>query len=778
MNVEQLKNWYLRGTRWERLFKLGASVLIILCITLMLYSLYISIKIEKRFSGRRWSIPSKVLSDSTILYPGQRINRELFNEKLAHLGYREVSRTPERPGEMRTSKSALELFLHDLKAPTHGRESFPVKIGFWRNGIDSIVRLDNGDLMPLLELEPEEIALLFGPERERRQLISIDQVPQHLIYAILGAEDKRFYRHHGADPRGILRALLTNIRHGSVRQGGSTITQQLAKCYFLTPKRTLSRKLKELLMSLIIEMKYDKDEILEIYLNEIYLGQRGSVSINGIGEASHFYFGKAVSELSLTEAACIAGLIKAPNHYSPYIDKDRCRDQRDKVLRIMQKNEWISENELHDALASPISTVGFTAFGKKAPYFVDYLLEQLTALYSPEALNSLGLSIYTALDTQVQMAAEKALEDGLARLEQSNPALNRPEPERKLQGAVIVIQPKTGYILAMAGGRDYDVTQFNRIAQARRQPGSAFKPFVFLSSLETLTPASKLSNEPVSFDINGELWEPQNFEPVPEPQLTMRDALARSINLAAIDLAMQVGLDRVADTAAGFQFSTPIRPYPSIALGAFEVIPMELARAYCTFAADGALPYLLSLKEVADENDAILERRHMTIERVISPAQAFVMTSMLRSVMTDGTARSLKARGISFPVAGKTGTTNNCRDAWFIGYTPDILALVWVGFDDEHSIDATGSSAALPIWADLMDSIPQYISNNWFRMPPGVVKRRVCSESGEIAVRGCVRTMEEVFLTEKAPAHYCRLHRGQGSFNRIVEEGKDFLKGF
>lgn len=778
MNVERVKNWYLRGTKWKRFLKLGASVLLILCVTLLLYSLYISIKIEKRFSGRRWSIPSKVLSDSTILYPGQRINRALFKEKLSHLGYREVPRKPERPGEMRTSKSTIELFLHDLKAPAHEREGFPVRIGFWRNGIESIVRLDNGNPMPLLELEPEEIALLFGPERERRRLISIDQVPQHFIHAILGAEDKRFYRHHGADPRGILRALLTNIRHGSVRQGGSTITQQLAKCYFLTPKRTLSRKLKELLMSLIIEMKYEKDEILEIYLNEIYLGQRGSVSINGIGEASHFYFGKAVSELSLDEAACIAGLIKAPNYYSPYIDKDRCRDQRDKVLRVMHKNEWISEDELHGALASPISTVGFTAFGKKAPYFVDYLLEQLSSLYSPEALSSLGLSVYTALDTQVQMAAEKALEKGLARLEKSNPALNRPEPEKKLQGAVIVIQPKTGYILAMAGGRDYAMTQFNRITQARRQPGSAFKPFVFLSSLETLTPASKLSNKPVSFDINGELWEPDNFEPVPEPQLSMRNALARSVNLAAIDLAMQVGLERVTDTAAGFHFSTPLRPYPSLALGAFEVVPMELARAYCAFAADGVLPYLLSLKEVADEDNEILERRHMTIERVISPSQAFVMTSMLRSVVTDGTARSLKARGISFPVAGKTGTTNDCRDAWFVGYTPDILALIWVGFDDEYSIDATGSSAALPIWADLMTSIPQYISNNWFKMPPGAVRRTICTESGEIAVTGCTRVMDEVFLTGKTPAQYCRFHRGRGTFNRIVEESKDFFKGF
>ena len=307
-----------------------------------------------------------------------------------------------------------------------------------------------------------------------------------------------------------------------------------------------------------------------------------------------------------------------------------------------------------------------------------------------------------------------------------NPSLKRSKPEERLQGAITVMQPKTGYILAMVGGRDYTQSQFNRITQARRQPGSAFKPLVFLTALEEFTPTYELSNEPKSYEIDGKVWQPQNYEPIPEKRVSLRSALARSINLATVDLAMQVGLDRVVSTATSFGFSTPLKPYPSLALGACEVVPLELARAYCAFAADGVLPYPLSLKAVLDEEGTILERRHMRIRSVVSPAKAFIMCSMLKSAVTEGTARSLKNMGIVVPVAGKTGTTNGFRDAWFVGYTPDILALVWVGFDDGSSIHVAGSAAALPIWAELIKSIPQYISGNCFKVPPGVVKRIVC----------------------------------------------------
>lgn len=759
----------------KRMLKWCLPTFVLICGIMLVYCLYLSIQIDKRFSGRRWSIPSKVYSDTTILYPGQKTNRTLFNEKLRRLGYREVAHKPVNKGELNRYSSSIQLYLHDFIVPPRYKEGIPVQIRFDENRIESITNLNTGQLLPILELEPEEVGLFFGPQRERRQLVSIDQIPRHLIYAVLAAEDRRFYTHKGLDPKGILRAIYTNLRHASIRQGGSTITQQLAKNYFLTPKRTFIRKLKELFMSLTIEVMYEKNEILEIYLNEIYLGQKASEAINGIGEASFFYFGKPVSNLSLVEAATLAGLIRGPNYYSPYIDKERCQKRRNMVLNAMYEQGWVSDEELKMVLPLPVEAVGYASYGKKAPYFMDYLSEQLTVLYSPQDLSSLGLSIYTTLDTQVQMTAENALKRGLDSLEKSNPELHRTDPQKQLQGAVIVMQPKTGYVLAMVGGRNYSVSQFNRITKARRQPGSAFKPLVYLSGLDKFTPASILSNESRIYEIDGKEWMPQNYVPMTEERVRLRDALARSINLATVDLAMQVGIDQIISTAGKFVFSTPLKPYPSIALGSFEVIPLELARAYCPFAADGVLPYPLALKEVLDENNVILERRHMSIKQVTTPEKAFIMSSLLQSVVENGTANSLKQMGIAFPVAAKTGTTNDYRDAWFVGYTPDILALIWVGFDDGTSIRASGSKAALPIWAGLMNALPQYVSGGWFRMPTGVVKRVVCSESGQLAVEGrCPYPIEEYFLEDHVPTEHCRIHGYGDSFGRII----DGIKGF
>lgn len=677
---------------------------------------------------------------------------------------------------MRVAPSCLEIFLHDPGKTLPPREGLGVRISFFENEITSIARLADDGPVALLEIEPEEVTSFYGTDRERRQLVALKEVPQHLISAIMAAEDLRFYEHHGFDPRGMLRALYVNLRHLGLRQGGSTITQQLAKNYFLSPERTLQRKLKEMALSIVLEVKYTKDEILEMYLNEIYLGQKGSVSVNGVGEASYFYFGKPVKDLSLVEAATLAGLIKAPNRYSPYLDKERCRKRRNAVLQAMLKKGWGEKGRIEAALAAPVRAAGFTGYGIQAPFFMDYVAEQLRTLYPPEALTSLGLSIYTSLDTQVQEAAEKALGRGLARLEKLHPQLKRVDAKDKLQGALIVMQPKTGAILAMAGGRNYGVSQFNRLTQARRQPGSAFKPFVFLSALDKVTPVTWLANVSKSYEVDGKVWEPENVEPIAETRVTVRRALAKSINLATIELATQVGLERVVETAGDFQFSTRLKPYPSLALGAFEVVPLELARAYCAFAADGVLPYPLSVKEVVDEHGEILERRHMKIERVTTPAKAFLMSSLLRSVVTEGTARSLRDRGITFPAAGKTGTTNDFKDAWFVGYTPDVLALVWVGFDDNQSIQATGAAAALPIWADLMEAIPERVSGEWFRVPPGVVKRVVCLESGELAVSEvCPAPREEYFLEENAPVRSCTLHQ-VGPFKKLMRGIKDVFK--
>ncbi len=763
----------------KRLLKYAFLLLIVVSLGVALYCWDLSLQIDKRFSGRRWSIPSRALSDTTILYPGQGVNRTLLEKKLDRLGYRNSSQNPTKKGDVRISSSRLEIFLNDLKAPQQTREGFPAMVQFSGSRIESIVHSRSGEAIPILELEPEELMRFFGTEREQRQLVSIDHVPRHVVHAVLAAEDSRFFEHRGLDPLGIMRALYANLRSGDIRQGGSTITQQLAKNYFLTPERTLTRKAKEALMALMIEAMYDKNVILEIYLNEIYLGQKESVSINGIGEASTFYFGKPVAELSVSEGAVIAGLIRAPNLFSPYVDKNRCRARRDSVLEAMHKRQWLTAEQLEAAAATPLATSGYEAYVRRAPYFMDYLSQQLGSFYPSEALTSLGLSLFTTLDTQVQMAAEDALLKGLKRLEDANPRLKRKDPEKKLQGAIVVMQPKTGYILAMVGGRDYGASQFNRITQAKRQPGSAFKPFVFLSSLDSFTPASILSNEPKTYKINGNEWRPENYIPVPETRISMRDALSKSVNRATVDLAMKLGLDPVVKTASVFEFSTPLKPYPSIALGAFEAVPLELARAYCAFAADGILPIPLSLKEVLDESGKILERRHMSVQSVTTPGKAFLITSMLRSTVEQGTARALKDMGIRFPAAGKTGTTNEFKDGWFVGYTPEIMALIWVGFDDGTSLQAPASALTLPLWADLMSAIPHHVSGSWFKMPPDIVVETVCKESGQRALAsGCPLTLEEYFLAENTPKERCTLHRGLGPLEGVIKGVKDFLKTF
>jgi penicillin-binding protein 1B len=754
----------------KKLMLIITALIVISLAGVGVYGWMLSNSVAERFSSRRWSLPSRVFTDTMLLYPGQRLNRTAFTQKLKRCGYRQSTVLPNRRGQMHCSPEGLHLFLYDLNTPWKKREGFPVLITFSQDSIDAITRVDNSKVLPLLEIDPEEIMLFFGPEREQRRLVSFQEVPEHFIHAVLAAEDSRFFQHWGIDPRGILRAMMTNLRHGRIRQGGSTITQQLAKNYFLTPDRTLKRKLHEMLLALIMELKYPKEVILEIYLNEIYLGQKGSVAINGIGQAAQFYFGKPLQFLSLSEAAAIAGLIKAPNAYSPYVNQDACQTRKNAVLAAMSKKNWITAEQFETHKEVVIEPAGYTAEGNKAPYFIDYLRRQLEQLYRPEDLAALGLSIYTTIDAQVQLAAETALENSLQRIENRFPALKKSAPGTKLQGAVVAMQPKTGHILAMVGGRNYNESQFNRITQAQRQAGSAFKPFVVVAGLDAFTPISRLSNQPRVYEVDGQKWRPKNFQQDAQETVTVRTAVEKSHNLAVIDMAMQVGLERIIDTAVDFGFTTPFKPFPSLALGAFEVIPLELARAYCVFAAGGIATHPLALKAVTDSSGELLEQRHLSIERKISPQKAFMMNNLLRGVVANGTARAITASGIHWPAAGKTGTTNNYRDAWFIGYTPDILALVWVGFDNGDAIKSTGSSAALPVWVELMKNIPHHISGNDFRIPGGLVKETVCAdENGQGRSSPCPNTYEEYFLKGRTPATFRRDRAGGGFFNKVID---------
>ena len=730
--------------------------------------------VEQRFSGRRWRIPSQIYADATLLYPGMRINQPLFLRKLHRLGYRSVDHRPRHKGDMRSTGTFIELFLHDLHLPDDRREGFAVRMTFDRQTLSRMERIPPGPPLALVTLEPEELGFFFGPEREKRELVALDQLPKWLTDAVLVAEDSRFFGHFGLDWRGIGRAFLANLRSGGIRQGGSTITQELAKNFFLTSERTLVRKWKEMLLALVIEWRYDKPTILEMYLNEIYLGQNGSVSINGMGEASRFYFGKPAGELTIAEAATLAGLIKSPNTYSPYADEDRCRERRNDILRAMRSHDRITPEDYAIARLAAVQPAGFTAHQSAASYFVDYLSRQMADLYASEDLASLGLSIYTTLDTQVQEAAETALVKGLERIEAKLPGTATPaSTTERLQGAIVVMKPQTGAVLAMVGGRDYHLSQFNRVVQARRQAGSTFKVFTYLAALDKYTPVSALSNQERTYEVDGKPWQPRNYSVLDTPVVSLREGLARSVNRATVDLAMKVGMDTIVRTAQQFAFSTPLEPYPSLALGAVDVAPIELARAYCVFPAAGLLPNPIGLRDVYDEHGQPLERRHMRARRIIAPERAFLMTSLLRSAVLQGTARGLADWGIYFPVAGKTGTTNNSRDAWFVGYTPDILILVWVGYDSGASIHASGAGAALPIWAELARAIPHQITGGDFAVPPGVEERMICSRDGfpDFGER-CGETMSEWFLSENVPEDSALRAHPDSAFERLMRRFK------
>lgn len=771
-----------RRRRWiRRVLAIGALALGLAALLGGIYLYRLTQEVDRLWAARSWHLPSIVYSDSRLLYPGQVFAPQHLQAKLDRLGYRETEAAPSLGGQYRwratSAGKVLDLHLNDLNTPWKQRAGFVVQISWDGAQILKLTVPARNQTLPLVELDPEELARFFGPERQQRDLVTLGEVPEHVRQAVLAAEDGRFYSHRGVDPAGILRALGTNLKRGAVVQGGSTITQQLMKNFFLTPERTLGRKVKEILMALWVDHRHSKDAILEMYLNEIYLGQRGSVAIHGMGEGARLYFGCRVRDLSLAQAATLAGLIRGPNHYAPYRHPARARTRRNHVLEAMLHRGWISAVETQKAQDAPLTLAGYAMAYRRAPYFLDYVSEQLQQHYSREDLNRLGLNIYTTLDLEIQLAAEEALAAGLTRLEAGHPGYQRHQSQGPLQGALLVVQPQTGVVLAMVGGRDYTESQFNRITQARRQPGSTFKPLIYAMAMPPLTPATLLSNQVRTYTLDGRAWTPKNYRADGPATVSLREALAHSYNLATVDLAMRIGLPRVVEAGRKFGLTTSLKPYPAVALGAFETIPLELARAYCVFAAKGVAPRILPFKSVATSEGQVLQRRHVILEQVLTPEQAYLMTSLLRSVVTQGTARGLYAQGITFPVAGKTGTTNDFRDAWFVGYTPDILALVWVGFDHGASLEASGGQAAMPIWAELIKSLPQYHSESWFSQPAGVIPREICTASGALARPGrCPETRQELFLADTEPTQLCPLHQFQNPFRQLTKEVHNFIK--
>ncbi|MGW8284823.1 MAG: penicillin-binding protein 1A [Candidatus Deferrimicrobiaceae bacterium] len=557
---------------------------------------------------------------------------------------------------------------------------------------------------------------------EKRTLAPFDKIPRHVVNAFVAAEDANFFNHRGVDFTAIVRAAVKDLLGGSFAQGGSTITQQTVKNLFLTREKSISRKLKELILAYRMERKMSKEEILYLYLNQIYLGE----GAYGVEAASRSYFGKGVSELGLAEGALLAGLPKAPTRYSPRIHPDLAKGRQRYVLRRMVEAGFLSQAEADNAYAAKIVLAPPSTFRSKAAYFLEQVRIVLAEKYGTEPLYRDGLRIYTTIDTRLQEAAHDSLIEGIRATEEKN-------KYEGLQGALLALDPHTGAVLAMVGGTDFAQSQFNRALNARRQPGSAFKPIVYAAALsEGKTLVSMTDDSPIEFDrTEEELWKPKNYDGTFLGPIPLIEALARSRNLATIRLLNEVGVDSALRTAKALGIASPIARNLSIALGSSGVTPLEMCVAYATFANGGLRPTPYFLREVRDARGNVLERTAPTAEQAISPDTAYLMVRMMQEVIRNGTGRS--ARRLGHNLAGKTGTTNENTDAWFIGYSPDLVGGVWIGFDTPRPLGDRQSAAvvALPIWIRFMGQVLPLFSNRTFPIPPGITFARVNPDTGK-----------------------------------------------
>jgi len=617
--------------------------------------------------------------------------------------------------------------------------------------------------------------------RENRVIVGLEDVSHYFVDAIISTEDREFRRHWGIDIFAILRASMTNLRARRVVQGASTITQQLARSLFLTQEVTLTRKLKEALLALRIEQTYTKDRILELYLNQIYFGD----GAYGVEAAAQNLFAKPAAELDLPEAALLAGLPKNPGGYSPRRHPERALTRRSLVLSMMEANGSIAFEEAASADTAALTIVDDADEIPLGAYFVEHVRREVIARYGAEALYSGGLAIHTTLDAPLQEIAETELEARFERLETDHgfpvkrgdafdPDTTRFIPY--VQGALLAVDVSTGGILAMVGGRDFRDSPFNRATQAPRQPGSSFKPFLYTAAIDNGFSASDLlldapilvpgAGPPIVYDDldppyeEPTDWSPENYSREYHGEVRIRYALKRSINIPAVRLGIMVGPDAIARYAEEMGIGTPVSPVYALALGSAEVRLIDMVRAYGVLANQGVRVEPYAVERIEDRFGRVLEEHTGTSAEVISPQTAYVVTSMLESVIQSGTGWAARARGFQHPAAGKTGTTNDYADAWFIGFTPHIICGVWGGFDERIPLGEkmTGARVALPVWTEFMKAAHANLPKEPFEMPPGIVRKRVCAESGELATEHCEETVEEVFIQGTEPLRHCTIH--------------------
>lgn len=608
--------------------------------------------------------------------------------------------------------------------------------------------------------------------QQRRTPVPLNQIPQMLKDALIVVEDKRFYSHWGIDVIRLFGASLRNLKSFRFAQGASTITQQLARNMFLTQEKTIARKIKEALLAFELERNYSKDEILEMYLNQVYFGH----GVYGVEAAAQTYFNKSVKDLNLAECALIAALPKAPHLYSPYVNPSAALKRRNLFLRMLYKAKKISQTQLEQALSAPLGVLPKTAQKNEAPYFVEEIRKYLSSRYGDDFIYKSGATVYTTLDLDMQQSANQALLINLERIERD---FNLPNKKSRydtlatkdtllkpnyLQGALVVIDPKTGYIRAMVGGRDFRQSPFNRATQARRQAGSAFKPFVYTAAIDQgFTPADLELDEPITINIPGvpEPYTPVNFDHRFMGKMTLRRALALSRNVVAVRLISKIGPEVVVQYATRMGISSRLKPVYSLALGSCDVSLIDMTSAYSVLASGGYKTKPIYILKITDADGHIIEENTIEVEPVINSNVAYVVTEMLKSVIDEGTGYAIRKLGFQYPAAGKTGTTDDYTDTWFIGYTPDCVCGVWVGYDQKKTIfhNATGGGVAAPIWADFMNKISPLLAGNDFSVPDSISTLKVCDLTGLLATSQCPKIRNEVFILGHEQKNECLYHK-------------------
>jgi penicillin-binding protein 1B len=718
-----------------------------------------------------FSSSTDILAAPETIATGDALTPEELAGKLERAGY---------SGFPRAAGKSYEVQAHAVQIlPGADSSRDRVRVEFARGKIAAIVSLRDRIVTRQYQLDPRLLTNISA-NREKRRMVRFADIPQSLRDAVTSAEDKRFFHHWGFDYRRGLKAAYVDFKDGRKQQGASTLTMQLARAFFLDPGKNWRRKVDEILITIHLEHTLTKQQIFEDYANEIYFGRRGTYSINGLGEAARVYFGKELRQIDVSEAALLAGLIQRPSYYNPFRYPERAIGRRNQILALMRRNEKLTQADYRAAVVSPLTLAPPASGESEYSYFISMMNDELQANFGESAKQS--RSIVTTLDPELQKAAEAAVRSGMDAVDQQLRKRKSPagQPLARPQVALIALDPRTGEIKALVGGRNYGDSQLNHVL-SMRQPGSVFKPFVYAAAIGTavdgsakaFTPATLLSDEETTFSFNGETYQPKDFHNGYQGDVTLRTALAHSLNVATVSLAEQVGYQRVVSMARRAGLNDKIMATPSMALGSYETTPLEIAAAYTIFANQGTWVKPTTIAQVLSAGGAILSQHQPQTRAALDPRVAYITQNMMQEVLRSGTGAAVRSRGFVLPAAGKTGTS---RDGWFAGFTTELLCVVWVGFDDNRELNLEGARSALPIWAEFMKRASKsrpYSSAHEFRSPAGVISAGICEESGNLAGSGCPKVRTEWFISGTEPTSTCGPHSVPADIGVEIEDAAD-----